>query len=79
MQDELQALLDIGTWTHVPRLAGANVVFEKWGFKHKFHSDGTLSLATKLVGSFEDILSALALIMMRHSVQSSILPPSGQF
>jgi hypothetical protein len=69
MQEEFHALLDNGTWTLVPCPTGANVVSEKWGFKHKFHLDGTLSLTTKHVGSFEDTLNALVWIMMRHSVQ----------
>jgi hypothetical protein len=43
MQDEFHAILDNGTWTLVPRPASANVVSEKWVFKHKFHSDGTLA------------------------------------
>jgi len=43
MVDEFQALVDNGTWHLVPRPHGANVVTEKWIFKHKFHSDGSLS------------------------------------
>jgi hypothetical protein len=79
MQDEFKALIDNVTWTLVPRPAGANIVSSKWVFKHKFHLDGTLSLATKLAGSFEGTLNALVSIMMRHSVQSSSQPPSGWF
>jgi len=43
MADELQALIDNGTWRLVPRPPGANVVTGKWIFKHKYHSDGSLA------------------------------------
>ena len=43
MAEEYQALIDNGTWQLVPRPPGANVVSEKWIFKHKYHSDGTLA------------------------------------
>jgi transposase InsO family protein len=43
MHNKFQVLLNKGTWTLVSRPAGANVVSGKWVFKHKFHSDDTLS------------------------------------
>lgn len=43
MTDEFKALVDNDTWHPVPRSLGANVVTCKWIFKHKFHSDDTLS------------------------------------
>jgi histone deacetylase 1/2 len=43
MADEHQALVDNGTWSLVPRPPRANVVTDKWIFRHKFHSDGSLA------------------------------------
>jgi hypothetical protein len=43
MADEYKALIDNDTWCLVPWPPGANVVSEKWIFKHKYHSDGTLA------------------------------------
>jgi hypothetical protein len=43
MRDEFQALQSNQTWQLVPRPPNANVVSGKWVFRHKFHSDGTLS------------------------------------
>ena len=43
MAEEYQTLIDNGTWRLVPRPPGANVVTDKWIFKHKYHSDGTLA------------------------------------
>lgn len=43
MADEHKALLDNDTWSLVPRAPRANVVFGKWVFKHKFHSNGSLT------------------------------------
>jgi hypothetical protein len=57
MQEEFHALLDNGTWTFVPCPTGANVVSEKWGFKHKFHLDGTLSLSLQSTLGRSRILS----------------------
>lgn len=42
MQAEFDALKDNSTWQLVPRLHGANVVFSKWVFHHKFKLDGSL-------------------------------------
>ncbi|GKE99607.1 ribonuclease H-like domain-containing protein, partial [Tanacetum coccineum] len=43
MYDEYNALIKNGTWLLIPRPAGVNMVRSMWLFKHKFHSDGTLS------------------------------------
>ena len=44
MSDEYKAFMDNGTWSLVPRPPGrANVVSDKWIFKHKFHSDCSLA------------------------------------
>ena len=42
MADEYQALLDNNTWRLVPRPPGANIVIDKWLFKHKYHANGSL-------------------------------------
>jgi hypothetical protein len=42
MEEEYDALITNNTWDLVPRLVGSNVVIDKWIFKHKFNSDGTL-------------------------------------
>jgi hypothetical protein len=42
MKDEFDALQANGTWTLVPLPCGADVVTEKWVFRHKLHPDGTL-------------------------------------
>jgi hypothetical protein len=43
MQAEYHALVANKTWSLIPRPNIANLVSGKWVFKHKFHSDGTLS------------------------------------
>nr|GFA68089.1 ribonuclease H-like domain-containing protein [Tanacetum cinerariifolium] len=43
MIDEYNALIKNGTWILVPKPAGVNMVRSIWLFKHKFHSNGTLS------------------------------------
>jgi len=43
MVDEYKALVDNGTWRLVPRPPRANIVSDKWIFKHKYHSDGSLA------------------------------------
>jgi len=43
MAEEYQALVDNDTWRLVLKPPGANIVTSKWIYKHKFHSDGTLS------------------------------------
>jgi hypothetical protein len=42
MEEEYAALHDNNTWDLVPCPAKANVVTDKWIFKHKFHADGSL-------------------------------------
>jgi hypothetical protein len=43
MRSEFNALVENSTWQLIPRPPGANVVSGKWVYKHKFHSDGSLS------------------------------------
>jgi hypothetical protein len=43
MADEYKALVDNGTWRLVPRPPRANIITDKWVFKHKFHADGSLA------------------------------------
>ena len=43
MVDEYKALIDNGTWRLVPLPPCTNVVSDKWIFKHKYHSDGSLA------------------------------------
>jgi hypothetical protein len=43
MQSEYDALLTKKTWTLVPRPLRANVVTEKWVFKHKCRPDGSFN------------------------------------
>ncbi|GKC62716.1 ribonuclease H-like domain-containing protein, partial [Tanacetum coccineum] len=43
MYDEYNMLVKNGTWLHVRRPAGVNIVRFMWLFKHKFHADGNLS------------------------------------
>jgi len=42
MEEEHRALLQNHTWDLVLRPPGANVVIEKWIFKHKLNADGSL-------------------------------------
>ena len=43
MAEEYKALLDNDTWRLVSHPPGANIVTDKWIFKHKYHSDGSLA------------------------------------
>jgi hypothetical protein len=43
MQDEYNALVVNKMWNLIPRPSTTNLIFDKWVFKHKFNSDGTLS------------------------------------
>jgi hypothetical protein len=40
--EEYEALLSNNMWDLVPRSPGANVVIDKWIFKHKLKADGSL-------------------------------------
>jgi hypothetical protein len=42
LRDEYEALLSNSTWDLVPRPPRANVVTDKWIFKHKLKMDGSL-------------------------------------
>jgi hypothetical protein len=44
MQAKYHALAMNKTWSLIPRPSTANLVSGKWVFKHKFHSDGIVSL-----------------------------------
>jgi hypothetical protein len=41
MEEEYAALMSNDTWDLVPRSHDANVVTDKWIFKHKFKAYGT--------------------------------------
>jgi hypothetical protein len=49
MVEECAALMSNGSWDLVLRLRGANIVIDKWIFKHKFKADGTLSVPTLIM------------------------------
>jgi histone deacetylase 1/2 len=42
MQEEFEALQRNHTWELIPCPSRANVITDKWVFKHKLRSDGTL-------------------------------------
>jgi hypothetical protein len=42
MEEEFATLITNNTWNLVPRPVGSNVITDKWIFKHKFNSDGSL-------------------------------------
>jgi hypothetical protein len=42
MEEEYDALITNNTWDVVPHPVGSNIIIDKWIFKHKFNSDGTL-------------------------------------
>ena len=43
MKEEYHALVSNDTWQLVPRPSNTNIVSDKWVFRQKFHSDGSLS------------------------------------
>jgi histone deacetylase 1/2 len=43
MLSEFNALIENKTWVLVSRPSGANVVTDKWIYRHKFHPDGRLA------------------------------------
>jgi hypothetical protein len=42
MKEEFAALIANNTWYLVPHPVGSNVITDKWIFKHKFNSNGSL-------------------------------------
>jgi hypothetical protein len=42
MEEEYDVLITNNTWDLIPRPVGSNVITDKWIFKQKFNSDGTL-------------------------------------
>jgi hypothetical protein len=42
MEEEFAALITNNTWDLIARPVGSNVITDKWIFKHKFNSDGSL-------------------------------------
>jgi hypothetical protein len=42
MEEEFTALITNNTWDLVPRPIGSKIVTDKWIFKHKFNSNGSL-------------------------------------
>jgi hypothetical protein len=42
MEEEFAALITNNTWDLVPHPVGSNVITDKWIFKYKFNSDGSL-------------------------------------
>jgi hypothetical protein len=42
MEEEFAALIANNTWDLVPYPVGSNIITDKWIFKHKFNSDGSL-------------------------------------
>jgi len=43
LTEEYKTLVDNGTWRLVPRPPRANVITDKWVFKHKYNVDGSLA------------------------------------
>jgi hypothetical protein len=66
MDEEYITLMSNDTWDLVPRPRGANVVTDKWIFKHKFKADVTLE-RYNAAGIFIGSRSVSTLIMMSLS------------
>ena len=50
MKSEIQALLDMGTWSLCPRPSNRNIIKNKWVYQVKHHSDGSIKrYKTRLV------------------------------
>ncbi|GKC63684.1 ribonuclease H-like domain-containing protein [Tanacetum coccineum] len=61
MKDEFNAPIKNGTWVLVPRPPNVNVVRSMWLFKHKFNTDGTLSMYKARL-----VANVLSLVMSRQ-------------
>jgi hypothetical protein len=77
MEEEYDALTANNTWDLVPHPVGYNVITDKWIFKHKFNSDGTLEWY-KAHWVLHDFTQRPASTTMRLSARLSSQPPSTQ-
>jgi hypothetical protein len=66
MTEEYKALVDNGTWRLVPRPPRANVITDKWVFKHKYRANDSLARYK----------SSTTSTMTRRSARLSNRPPS---
>jgi hypothetical protein len=78
MDVEYEALLSNNTWNLVPRPSGTNVVTDKWIFKHKLKTNGSLD-RYKARWVLQGFTQRSGWTMMRLSAPSSNLPPSGLY
>jgi hypothetical protein len=71
MEEEYAALMSNGTWDLVQRLRGANVVTDKWIFKHKFKADETLERYTQRPSvNYDETSSPIMKHAMVHIIPS---------